>query len=202
MTREEEDAEWMRLSKAGSKIAFHKLWERHHRNIEAYCIYLCNNREDGEDAALNVFVQAWLNRDQYRYPEAPKKWLFGIGKNECLQLKRRQAGRGQDVPLDAVEEIPAPDAFGDPSAVVLNNPLPELVAGLEKQLTTEEMLVFIRTFEQGWKGKEVADELERNGSTMRSIIARVKHKAKKVMKAMGYHETQEEARDEYSYTIR
>ena len=181
---EREEAEWMRCAAStGDAGAFRNLWERYERKIEARCIYNCVytlnlSRQDAEDAASSTFVQAWSNRGQYRYPKAPKNWLFTIAENECLQIKRKRL-QGNEVPLEEAENVPAPSTH--------DNPWPELVDRLAKKLTAEEMAIFHRKIEEGWEASELAEEQQKPGSTMRSTIAKIRKKAKEVMNAMGYY---------------
>jgi RNA polymerase sigma factor (sigma-70 family) len=92
---------------AGSESAFEALFDRHHRDVRAFCRQMLGSPEEADDAAQLTFLAAYRELARSRLPFALRPWLFAIARNRCLAVLRARRER----PVDALPE-PASDHLG------------------------------------------------------------------------------------------
>ena len=103
-------AEHSRVGKAGSKVrlalasdewlvacvrrgdtaAFEALYDRHVRELLAFCMYMLGSRQDAEDAVQATFTSAYRALRADTRPITLRPWLFTIARNDCLTILRRR----------------------------------------------------------------------------------------------------------------
>jgi RNA polymerase sigma factor (sigma-70 family) len=94
--------------RSGSEQAFAILYERHYRNILAFCRYMLGTRDEAEDAAQQTLVNAY--RDMLRGDKELKfrPWLYRIARNHCISvLRARRTGP------ELSEQEPSPVALSE-----------------------------------------------------------------------------------------
>jgi RNA polymerase sigma factor (sigma-70 family) len=67
--------------------AFEALYDRHHRNLLAFCRHMVGSREEAEDVLQHTFLAAYRS-----LPEGDdvrvKPWLYTVARNRCLSVLR------------------------------------------------------------------------------------------------------------------
>lgn len=93
----------------GDTAAFEALYDRHVRELLAFCVYMLGSRQDAEDAVQATFTSAYraLRADTRQITLRP--WLFTIARNDCLTILRR---RRPVVELNG-EIAPGPDPVAE-----------------------------------------------------------------------------------------
>lgn len=77
----------------GDVQAYTLIIRQFQRQIYLYCYYLLGNREEGEDAAQDIFIRALERLGQYSAKVSFAAWLYRIARNHCLdRLKARNKG--------------------------------------------------------------------------------------------------------------
>jgi RNA polymerase sigma-70 factor, ECF subfamily len=84
------DEDLLAKSGAGDLDAFAELVSRYERRVRSVLARLLDDERDIEEAAQDVFVQAWRNLSAYRGEAAFFTWLYRIAVNEALMRKRRK----------------------------------------------------------------------------------------------------------------
>jgi len=87
---EGDDAGLVAGAKAGDVDAFAELVRRYERRVRSVLARLLDDPRDAEEAAQDVFVQAWRRIDGFRGDAAMFTWLYRIAVNEALQRRRRR----------------------------------------------------------------------------------------------------------------
>jgi RNA polymerase sigma factor (sigma-70 family) len=67
--------------------AFEALYDRHHRNLLAFCRHMLGSREEAEDVLQHTFLAAYRSMpegDDVRV----KPWLYAVARNRCLSVLR------------------------------------------------------------------------------------------------------------------
>jgi RNA polymerase sigma-70 factor (ECF subfamily) len=82
----------------GDLDAFAELVRRYERRVRSVLARLLDDDRDVEEAAQDVFLQAWRNLARYRGDAAFFTWLYRIAVNEALMRRRR--GQVASVELD------------------------------------------------------------------------------------------------------
>jgi RNA polymerase sigma-70 factor (ECF subfamily) len=87
---EPEDARLLVGARAGDVEAFAEFVRRYERRVRSVLFRLLDDARDVEEAAQDVFVQAWRHLDSFRGDAAVFTWLYRIAVNEALQRRRRR----------------------------------------------------------------------------------------------------------------
>jgi len=91
------------LLRGGDTTAFEILYDRHARELLAFCRYTLGSQQDAEDAVQATFAAAYtaLLADQRRVDVRP--WLYAIARNRCLGVLRQRGAVG-----DLTAPLPSP----------------------------------------------------------------------------------------------
>src|SRR5918999_6520575 len=104
-----DDAALLARARDGDLDAFAELVRRYERRVRSVLARLLDDERDVEEAAQDVFVQAWRGLSRYRGEAAFFTWLYRIAINEALMRKRRK-----QLPLAELDEtaagVPEPEA--------------------------------------------------------------------------------------------
>jgi RNA polymerase sigma-70 factor (ECF subfamily) len=93
-------------------VSFERLFERHHRNVLAYCLRRARIPADAEDATAETFSIAWRRRREL--PPEALPWLYGTARR-VLANQRRGGSRWTGL-LDRLRSLPAQQAPGRTTA--------------------------------------------------------------------------------------
>ena len=72
----------------GERQAFNRLVLRYQNMIVSLCTHLIGNKNDGEDAAQDAFVKAYLQLGSFRGDAQFSTWLYAIAVNVCRNRRR------------------------------------------------------------------------------------------------------------------
>jgi RNA polymerase sigma-70 factor (ECF subfamily) len=129
--------------------------------------------EDAEDAAQEAFLVALDRLEECRSPERFGGWLMTIVRNRSKNLVRREALRETDeVPPGARSRLPTPDREAETTE--LRGFLEDALMGLSEM---QRQIVLLHDLE-GWKHREIADQLDLPCGTVRSHL----HFARKALR--------------------
>ena len=97
------DARLIARAQGGDSDAFAALYDRHYDAIRRYLVTALRDRHDAEDAAQDVFVQAFRALPRYEVRAQPlRSWLFRIARNVAIDRARRRRSAPHDpATLDA-----------------------------------------------------------------------------------------------------
>lgn len=123
--------------------AFDRLYDRYETQVLNYCYYRLGNWPDAEDAAQQIFTNAFarLSHFEDRQTEAEgsfRSWLFTIAHHEIANRKRHRF-RHPDAPLTAAAAMT--DAHPGPEEVAISSDDQRRALDLLSQLTAEQRQV-------------------------------------------------------------
>jgi len=76
------------LARQGDRQAFNRLVLRYQNMIVSLCNHLLGNKNDGDDAAQDAFVKAYLQIGTFRGDARFSTWLYTIAVNVCRNRQR------------------------------------------------------------------------------------------------------------------
>jgi RNA polymerase sigma-70 factor (ECF subfamily) len=101
-------------AKAGSELAFEKLYRLHVGRIHGLCLRMTANRERAEDCTQEAFIQAWRALPRFEERSGFSTWLHRIAVNAVLaQGRRRREETGADAAVDDTLEFVADPSTGE-----------------------------------------------------------------------------------------
>lgn len=150
-----------------------------HEHLERYALSLTGNREDALDLTQETYLKALSNRDKYTDYTNLKAWIFTIMRNTFINKYRRSVR--ENTTFDST-----PDLFYLSGSQSSSSPTPESEYSVEEiynaidRLDDEFRLPF-KMHHEGYKYKEIADELDLKIGTVKS---RIFFSRKKLMDAL------------------
>ncbi|MDO8516442.1 MAG: RNA polymerase sigma factor [bacterium] len=85
----EQEKNLIRKAKRGEPEAFGALYDHYHPKIYRFIFFKVGSREDAEDVAHQVFLQAWNKIGGYSHLGFPfSSWLYQIARNEVIDHYR------------------------------------------------------------------------------------------------------------------
>ena len=137
-------------------------------NLERFAYSLTTNQDDALDLKQETYLKALSNREKYAEYTNLKAWLFTIMKNTFINNYRR-AGR-ENTTFDNTADL-----YYLNNAKASSVPTPESVISAEEIMREidgldEEFRIPFKMHQEGFKYKEIADELELKIGTVKSRI--------------------------------
>lgn len=157
-------ARLMARAKAGDREAFGRLYARHFDAIRRYLCTALRDAHEAEDAAQDVFVQAFRALPQYesRGPGL-RPWLFRIARNIAIDRARRRRSSPHDpAALEAHLDSDPRDALDE---LLANAALKSHIARLPD---AQREIVFLR-YAGGFDGNELAQMTSRTPAAVRQL---------------------------------
>jgi RNA polymerase sigma-70 factor, ECF subfamily len=157
-------------ARAGDLEAFAQIVLRYERRVRSVLARLLDDERDVEEAAQDVFVQAWRSLSRYRGEAAFFTWLYRIAVNEALMRRRRR-----QLPLTELDEI----AATAPEPEVDEGWLLARVRALPDELRVPLVLRDL----EGLSNQEVADVLDLSVAAAKSRIHRARMRIRAELEA-------------------
>lgn len=143
--------------------------DRHYRaDVLSYCLRRLHSREEAEDAAQMIFLNAYRSLAAGTVPRLELAWLYSIAENVVAYKWRTISRRSQfEVPVDAddlahlattEEASDAPDLSG-------------VVEALSELPAMERRAIMLREW-RGFSYREVADELGVSNKAVERLLTR------------------------------
>jgi len=85
------DSELIKLILDGDRDRFRILVEQHQQMVFRTCMGFVHNREDAEDLAQDVFVQAYRSLSGFKGESAFSTWIYRIAVNASLNKIRKSS---------------------------------------------------------------------------------------------------------------
>jgi len=139
--------------KSGNARAFQTLVEQHQNLVVNTCYGFLRNRDDADDLAQEVFVEAYKSLRAFREEAKLSTWLYRIAVNKCLNhLKKKKRRRwirslqtafgGEEEAQEIVDESianPQADLEQQERARVLHQAIAALVENQKIALTLSKV---------------------------------------------------------------
>jgi len=170
--------EFLERLRAGDEDAFRSLVTQYQDLVLRVCFRFLRNKEDAEDAAQDVFVEAYRNLSGFRAEAEISTWLYRIATTKSLDaIRRKGRKKRQDGPPsafagpEAAEAVPAPESE-DPGRVLEDKErsrvLHEAIASLPEN---QRIAITLSRFE-GLGNREIGDVLKLSVVSVDSLIYR------------------------------
>jgi len=179
------DPEFLERLRAGDEDAFRSLVTQYQDLVLRVCLRFLRNKEDTEDAAQDVFVEAYRNLSGFRAEAEISTWLYRIATTKSLDaIRRKSRKKRQDGPPsafagpEAAEAVSAPESE-DPGRILEDKErsrvLHEAIASLPEN---QRIAITLSRFE-GLGNREIGAVLELSVVSVDSLIYRAQKNLRK-----------------------
>jgi RNA polymerase sigma-70 factor (ECF subfamily) len=170
------ELELIRRAQNGDELVWCRWYDEYYPFLFRYAVYRLRNREEAEDVAAQVFLEAVKHIDRYEPRGKPLlAWLYGIARNLTAD-RMRHKGREQA----AKESVLALQPAGQDDGGLVDQV--EIEHALAK-LTTEQREVVILRFRDGLSAKEIAEITGRKETAIYSLQVRAIARLRRLLAA-------------------
>jgi RNA polymerase sigma-70 factor (ECF subfamily) len=182
-----EDRELVALARQGRTEAYGELVRRYQDRLFHTLVSFLQNAEDALDVAQETFLTAWQALDSFKGDARFFTWLYRIGMNLAIDLKRRQKKTSR---LDPGQEDsgrqPDPVASdADPSQALERQEESARVRWALGRVSDEHRAVLLLKDLEGLKYEEIAEVLDIPLGTVRSRLHRARLELRQVLERLG-----------------
>jgi RNA polymerase sigma-70 factor (ECF subfamily) len=154
--------------------AFVQLLERYRQKVWRICFRLLSNEQDASDAAQEVFLRLFLNREKFAGRSKYSTWVHGIAVRTCLTIRRgrgrrqRREGLGPDDQWEGQQ----PDKPAPAEGIKLD------LQGMLETLDEEDRALMILKYAESYDYEELAEMFDLSQSACKMRISRAREKLK------------------------
>ena len=157
------DAAQIQRAREGDPDVWREWYAAYYRSLYRYAYIRLRQRDEAEDIAAQVFLEAVRGIDRYRGAGAVLAWLYGIEKNLIFDRLKARSREPEEA------EAPAPEDVDDSLEALTNNI--DLQRALEA-LTEEQRDAIILRYFVGLSTREIASMLRKTPTAVFSVEAR------------------------------
>ncbi|MCX6563344.1 MAG: sigma-70 family RNA polymerase sigma factor [Candidatus Aminicenantes bacterium] len=179
------DRDFLERLKAGDEDAFKSLVTQFQDRVVSLCYRFLRNREDAEDTAQDVFVDAYRNLSGFRAEAEISTWLYRIASTKSLDaIRRRNRKKRQDGPSpvfsesDPAEAVPAAES-ADPGRVFEARERSLVLQNAVASLPKSQRIAITLSRYEGLGNKEIAEILHASVFSIDSLIYRAQKNLRK-----------------------
>ncbi len=170
----------LEAARRGDSVAYRRLVEPHTRGLYRVSIRILGDRSLAEDAVQEALWSAYQRLDRFEERASFSSWLYRIGVNAALSLRRKHMGRVQEERphLEAGVEMlgDVPDDAPQPVDIVRAHQFEGALADALTRLTPLERAAFVLRHLEQRSLDEIAGVLESNVNACKQAIFRAVRK--------------------------
>ncbi len=176
-TLPDRESDWITAAQAGDRPAFARLvdayWDRLHR----WLFHLARDCHRAEDLTQETFLKALAAIGSFRPGSNFRAWLFRIGHNNFVNLKRGERRNTVALP----DETPGADPASDPVKTAGDREQLARVSAAVAALPSDFRAALLLRAEQGMSFREVAAVLKITEETARWRVFKARQKLMTVL---------------------
>ena len=150
------------------------------------CYRFVLNREDAEDIAQEVFLEAYRSLDSFRQESKFSTWLYRIAVTKSLDHLRKKKRKKRFSSLkrvmgfnDPAEELVLPSSIETPAEVLSGSERTEILQNALDSLPDNQKTAFLLSKYDGYSNQEIADVMQTTVSAVESLVHRAKKNLQK-----------------------
>ncbi|MDD5571750.1 MAG: sigma-70 family RNA polymerase sigma factor [Bacteroidales bacterium] len=162
----------------GERNAQFELYKLYSKAMFNICCRMLNNRTDAEDMLQEIFSDAFVRLQSFRFDSTIGAWLKRITVNKCInEINRRKTK------LEYVEEVPEIINAEEEEKMGISV---DKVKNAMEVLPNGSRIVFSLYLLEGYDHEEIGQILNISESTSKTQYMRAKQKVKEILISQGY----------------
>jgi RNA polymerase sigma-70 factor (ECF subfamily) len=171
------ESEWIAAAQAGDRAAFARVAASYYERLFRWLYHLTRDRHRAEDLTQETFLKALAAVKSFRAGSNFRAWLFRIGHNNFVNLKRAE----RKSPHQPSEDQPAADTAAGPVTTAADREALAKVAQAIQELPTDFRTALMLKAEEGMNYREIAAVLKITEETARWRVFKARQKLVKVL---------------------
>ncbi|WP_262482846.1 RNA polymerase sigma factor [Aquimarina longa] len=165
--------------KKGNEFVYRRLYEMHYNELCTYIFSLSRDKQQAEDIVQNVMLKIWKNKKKLNINTSVKSYLYKACYYELIDFYKKNKKE-----LNYIEQVQkdALDIFIDEEEDFVKNQLERVKSEIEK-LPPKCKEIFILNKIQGFKYREVAEQLDISIKTVEAQMSKAMSRIKKALEA-------------------
>lgn len=187
-----DEKEFIKALKSGSQQAFSELVEKYQGLVTNACYGFLMNKDDADDLAQEVFVEAYHRLSAFREDSKISTWLYRIAVNRSIDEIRKMTRKKRFAHLtglftkeDKPLPITDPDEHNPHKEMESEQRLQILNSAIDK-LPGNQAIAFRLSKFEGLSGKDISEIMDVSLSSVEALV----HRAKANLKKQLYHHYQ------------
>jgi RNA polymerase sigma-70 factor (ECF subfamily) len=179
-----------RIRESGDKDAFNTLYDKYINKVYNFCLAFTGNDDDAKDCSQEIFISVYKNIGKFRSDSKFNTWLYRIINNTCKDMVKKVRYRKRMVSSDSEGwdthggslDDPVSN-YADPYMELTRKEMQEqFLSALKKLNPAFRRVVILRDIE-GRSYEEISEITGRNPGTVRSSLARGRHRIATYLKS-------------------
>jgi RNA polymerase sigma-70 factor (ECF subfamily) len=156
----------------GDVEAFTKLVRAHSSLVYRVALRMLGE-EGAQDASQEVWIRVWRNIKGFRAESAFSTWLYRITINTCLNIRQREARRGEREYGGETSYLSEPSGGdADPEAAALSSERRDEIQAALSHVRSEHRAALVLRHMEGLSYREIAQVLEVPDGTAKGWVSR------------------------------
>lgn len=177
-TLETEELRWITDAQSGDRDAFARMVELYWERLYRWLYHMTRDRHQAEDLTQETFLKALGALKSFRAGTNFRAWLFRIGHNNFVNMKRLQKRVGHALP----EDTPHRD-LATPLEHSANRETVQLVADAVEQLPPDYRSALLLRVENELSFREIAAIMEITEETARWRVFKARQKLMQMLES-------------------
>jgi RNA polymerase sigma-70 factor (ECF subfamily) len=175
-----EPTEVITRARAGDAEAWGELYREYAPAIFRFCRRALPQREDAEDATMEIFMKLKDKLGQYDMTRSFSAWLYKVAANHCWDMLRRRKIR-QDKETEDLENLPL--EHPDPSQLekLIEHRTSEEVRKALSKLGARARMALVMRYYSDMSYDEIADELGVRRAFVGVVLLRARHELRQAL---------------------
>lgn len=184
-----EDKQFIQRLQNGDRDAFNQLVEQHKDAILNVCYGFVKDLEEAEDLAQEVFVEVYTTISNFRQQSSLFTWMYRIAVSKSLDaIKKKKALKRaaffeKRVRSESAERemLQSSSNEPDPQQQLEQKQQRAFINFCIGQLAETQRVAFVLSQQEGLSYKEIAQIMDKNLSSVESLIYRARQNLRKIM---------------------
>lgn len=180
------DTELIKHILDGNRDRFRVLVEQHQQMVFRTCMGFVHNKEDAEDLAQDVFVQAYRSLSGFKGESAFSTWIYRIAVNASLNKIRKSSWNSAFQRLDTLfgqdknKELPLPLINSEnPEETIIREEHAEWIRKALDSLPENQKTAIILSKYDDLPQKEIAEIMNITEGAVEALLQRAKKNLRK-----------------------
>jgi RNA polymerase sigma factor (sigma-70 family) len=170
--------------RAGDEAAFKQVFEAHQDRIYNTILYMVQSTEEAKDLTQEVFVDVFLNIENFKAQSKLSTWIYRIALNKALNHQRfKKAKKRFGAVLSIFHLSPVDDVpdFVQPSLLLENKELSAALYRAIDALPEKQKTAFVLRQLEDLSYAEIAEVMQTTTPSVESLLFRAKQNLQKFL---------------------